>query len=398
MHYRYFFLSALLLILLAGCKEEKLGPLSEGGPVPAQVSELKAVPLHGGARISYKLPDDPALLYVKAEYDIRPGKTQQAIATYYNNYLTVEGFGDTAEHEIKLYSVSRGDVRSEPVSIKVKPLSPPVLDAYKSLRFQEDFGGITVNFKNEDSANIVISVLTKDSLGETVTADIYYTSLKEGQFSVRGFDAEKRWFGLCVRDRWDNRSDTIARELTPLYEEQLDKKKFKGLSLPDDASTFPSGPITNLWNDKVSGGQSSSNTWFRTVNGSGIPQQVTIDMGTAAKLSRYTMVQRGAFDENNLLYSAGDPKLWEIWGSNNPSPDGSYDGWVKLLDCESIKPSGSPIGQNTNDDIAKAQAGQEFTFPIDAPAVRYIRIKLLQTWGNADYMWMAELTFYGQPE
>ena len=208
---------------------------------------------------------------------------------------------------------------------------------------------------------------------------------------MRGFEAKKRWFGLCIRDRWDNRSDTLTEELTPLYEEKLDKKKFKTLSLPTDApGTLP---ITNLWDDVTAFPQ-----FFRTVTGSGIPHWFSFDLGVTAKLSRYVMIQRGAFDENNLLYSAGDPRHWEVWGSNQPSPDGSWEGWTKLADCESIKPSGSGIGQNTNDDIAKAQAGQEFGFPLDAQPVRYLRIKMLQTWGNSDYMWMSELTFYGQPQ
>ena len=391
MKYKPLLISVTLLAVISGCKEETLGPFKGGGPAPAQVSGVTAEALPGGAKITYSLPKDPNLFYVKAEYEIRPGKTLEKIQTFYDNTLTLDGFGDTLEHEVRLYSVSRGDVKSAPVTVKVKPLTPPVLKAFKSLNMQADFGGVTVNFENKDSGNIVISLLTKDSTGEIITADIFYTSLKSGQFSVRGFEAKKRWFGLCIRDRWDNRSDTLTEELTPLYEEKLDKKKFKTLSLPTDApGTLP---ITNLWDDVTAFPQ-----FFRTVTGSGIPHWFSFDLGVTAKLSRYVMIQRGAFDENNLLYSAGDPRHWEVWGSNQPSPDGSWEGWTKLADCESIKPSGSGIGQNTNDDIAKAQAGQEFGFPLDAQPVRYLRIKMLQTWGNSDYMWMSELTFYGQPQ
>ncbi|GAA4316869.1 DUF5000 domain-containing lipoprotein [Compostibacter hankyongensis] len=394
MKYLSFLIPILLPTLLSGCKEEKLGPFKEGGPAPEPVSGVHVSPRHGGAKLTYTLPQDPHLFYVKAEYEIRPGKTLEKIQTFYNNTLTLEGFGDTLEHEVRLYSVSRGDIRSEPVIVKVKPLSPPVLEAFKSLTMQADFGGVTVHFENEDSGNIVISVLTKDSVGETTTADIFYTSLRSGQFSVRGFAAEKRWFGLCIRDRWDNRSDTLTGELTPLFEQKLDKKKFKSLVLTTDAvAASATVQMSNLWDDVTAYPQ-----FFRTATGSGIPHWFTMDLGTTAKLSRYVMIQRGAFDENTLLYSAGDPKLWEVWGSNQPAPDGSWEGWTKLADCESVKPSGSGIGQNTNDDIAKARAGQEFSFPLDAPPVRYIRIKMLQTWGNSDYMWMSELTFYGQPQ
>src|SRR3546814_19812046 len=75
---------------------------------------------------------------------------------------------------------------------------------------------------------------------------------------------------------------------------------------------------------------------------------------------------------------------------------GGEGGWVKLLECEMIKPSGRPLGNNTLEDEEVALAGHEFTFPLDAPPVRYLRFKILETWGGTDYMWIRELTFFGQ--
>src|SRR3546814_11935428 len=67
---------------------------------------------------------------------------------------------------------------------------------------------------------------------------------------------------------------------------------------------------------------------------------------------------------------------------------GGEGGWVKLLECEMIKPSGRPLGNNTLEDEEVALAGHEFTFPLDAPPVRYLRFKILETWGGTDYMWI----------
>lgn len=394
---KYSLFICTLLLLAMGCKEEKLEPLTKGGKVPGQVSGVTVENLPGSVTLRYNIPSDPELLYVKAVYDIRPGKTMEVISTFYNNSLTLVGFGNTDEREVKLYSVSKSEAASAPVTVKVKPLTPPVQATFASLDFEADFGGIRAQFVNEDSANIVIGVLTRDEQGAPVPADIYYTSQKEGEFFVRGFDASPRWFGLYVRDRWLNYTDTVWKQVTPLFEQQLDKKLFKGMSLPSDAAPWKTNiPLSNLWNDKVEGGQSSTNTWFRTQNGSGIPHHVTFDMGVAARISRVIHIPRGAFDEKTLLYSAGDPQLFELWGTNNPAPDGSYTGWTKLQDCEVIKVSGLPIGINSNDDISRAQSGHEFKIPAGAPPVRYIRIKMLQTFGNADYFWMAEMTFFGE--
>ncbi len=392
----YSFIILGIALLAAGCKEEKLEPLTGGGKAPGLVSNVTVENLRGRVVLRYDIPADPELLYVKAVYETRPGNKMEVISTFYNNSMTLDGFGDTGEREVKLYSVSKSEVASAAVPVKVKPLTPPVEAAFNSLDFNADFGGISVTFKNEDSANIVIGVLTRDLQDAPVPADMYYTAQKQGEFSVRGFDAKERWFGLYVRDRWLNYSDTVWKKVTPLFEQQLDKKLFKTLKLPTDATTVAAGALHNLWNNKITGGQGSSDTWFRTVNGSGMPHQVTFDLGVTARLSRFIEIPRGAVDEQSLLYSAGDPQLYEIWGATNPAPDGSYTGWTKLADCEVVKVSGLSIGVNSNEDVARAQAGHQFKIPAGAPPVRYLRIRMLQTFGNADYCWMAEMSFFGE--
>lgn len=394
---RTFYLCIIVLLFAAaGCKEETLGPLGKGGNAPGQVTGVTSEGLPGKVTLHYNIPNDPELLYVKAVYETRPGNTMETISTFYNTSMTLEGFGNTDEREVKLYSISRTEVSSEPVTIKVRPLTPPVQAVFESLEFNSDFGGITAKFKNEDSANVAIGVVTRDSNGDAVPADMYYTNQEEGEFSVRGFDATQQWFGLFVRDRWLNYSDTVWQQLTPLFEQQLDKSLFQGMKLPTDAAPWRSVKLDNLWNDKTAGGSSSTTTWFRTANGSGVPHWVTFDLGVTARLSRFSEVPRGATDETSLLYSAGDPQLYEIWGTDNYNPDGSFDGWTKLMDCEVVKPSGLPVGVNSNEDLTRAAEGHQFKFPAGLPAVRYLRIKMVQTFGNADYFWMAELTFFGE--
>ncbi|SEM53285.1 protein of unknown function [bacterium A37T11] len=386
----------LALLLVGACSEEKLKPQTNGDKAPAAVTNLRVENGAGKAKITYDVPNDPTLFYVKAEYENRPGHKMEAIATYYNNSIVLEGFNNTDEREVKLYSISRAEVRSEPITVKVKPLTAPIQSTLASLEPIADFGGISVKYENADTANIAIGVLTRGQREEPIQSDMYYTAEAVGEFASRGFNDTEQWFGLYVRDQWQNYSDTVWHRLKPLFEQQMDKKKFVGLKLPTDASTFGSTTLANLWNDVVSGGSSSTKTWYRSVNGAGIPHWITFDMGVTAKLSRFVEVPRGAFDEQNLLYAAGDPQLFEVWGTTQYNPDGSFNGWTKLMDCEVVKSSGLPITLNSNDDILRAQEGHQFKFPIDAPPVRYIRLKFLQTFGNSDYSWMAEITFFGQ--
>jgi hypothetical protein len=68
------------------------------------------------------------------------------------------------------------------------------------------------------------------------------------------------------------------------------------------------------------------------------------------------------------------------------------------MDCVSIKPSGLPIGQTSDEDRAHTLAGEEFVCSPDMPAVRYLRLKALETWGQGDYFFIMEIEVYGQIE
>jgi hypothetical protein len=362
-----------------GCDEEKMGPFISDGTIPALISNISTESLPGGATITYHVPDDPNLLYVEAEYIASNGKLSNIRASHYTNSLTIEGLGSTDEKEVKVYSVGRNERRSEPIVTSIHPLTPPVHEVYESLEIVEDFGGITIDFVNRHEASVAIIVTTRDELGDEIPADdIYYTSQESGKFSIRGYPDQPREFSIQIRDKWDNFSEKTTGTFTPLYEVELDKSRFREVKLPTDASASNRGTA-----------------WYRTANGSGIPHHFTFELGVTAKLSRYIQHQRGVVSEASLVYSAGNPRYWEVWGATDPSPDGSWEGWTKLIDGTSIKPSGLPLNEMSDEDAAYALAGEEFYFPSDAPPVRYIRIRILGTWGLSDYMHIGELTFFG---
>lgn len=167
----------------------------------------------------------------------------------------------------------------------------------------------------------------------------------------------------------------------PVFERQLDKSKFSQYVLPTDVGDAWGWLMPHLWNNNY------NTPGFATTDG--IPQWFTFDMGVSASISRFKTWQA-----SDRLYRSENVKKFEIWGSNNPAPDGSWTGWTKLADCQSVKPSGLPLGEMTAADEEYARAGEEFKFPSGTPKVRYIRLKILETWGNGSFMTMGELTFW----
>lgn len=378
-----------LASLLHNCKETERTPLSDSNtpqPVIAAVVENLA----GSARISYVLPDDNNILYVTAEYEV-DGEKKSVKSSFYGNELMLQGFGKSQEYNVSLYAVNRNEKQSTPLVVTIHPLDPPLYEVFNSLVMSADFGGVLVNFTNPMESDIVLEVLTTDVQGDWITADTYYTSRGSGYFAVRGFDPEERTFGVSIRDRWDNQSDTLITKLVPIFEEKLDRTKFQPVLLPTDAAEGYGWAMPNLWNGVIMTHTNVDNPGFHTAPGSGLPQWFTFDLGVTANLSRFKVYQRGGF----YSFSSGNPKRYEIWGSNNPAQDGSWDSWYKLADCLSEKPSGRPALDNSDEDLALVAAGEEFVFPPGTPPARYIRFKTLDTWGGSDALHIIELEFWG---
>jgi F5/8 type C domain. len=386
-------LNILLAVVLgfatmAGCQQDRLEPTRNDGIPPGKVIHAEAEPGHGVVTITYTPPTDRDLLYVKAVYRTKKGEVRETKATFYTNKITVTGFADTSFYDVDLYAVDEGENLSEPYTIRVKPLKPPYLIVRDSIKAIADFGGLNVSFVNELKENIAIITLGNDSLGNFVPVNTFYTNVERGNFSTRGFPAEPTTFGICIRDRWNNLSDTLLFELTPYFEVRLDKTRIRPLVLPNDAPLGYGGEVRYLFDDVF-----GNNGWYHTSDQSRMPQWFTFDMGMKAKLSRLVWRMR-----DGQFYNLHNPRTVEIWGSNNPSPDGSWDNWVLLKAHEQIKPSGLPPGQLSQADEEAGIAGETVTFSLEVPEVRYIRFKTLRNWSNGTYVNFNEITLFGSPE
>ena len=388
-----------IAVFLTNCSDEVWRgiPTDSDAPAPPAVTNVEVTAIPGGAKITYTLPKNEDLLYVMAEYTLRD-KIIEKKSSFYNNTLTLEGFPDTNEYTVKLYSVSRDGVKSAPVNVTVTPLTPPVVSIYNSIVMEPTFGGVRILFDNDSEAEVKLTVLTTDSVGEFQIVDIQYTRRKDGNFTVRGYESDERLFALYIQDRWSNLSDTLFATLTPWFEEELNKFNFKALNLPTDTYENHMGGTTldKIWN--ATWGTSSS--FFHTKPNTGIPQWFTFDLGVRAKFSRFKFHHRIASNNGASAdgqYSAGDPRKIEVYGSNAPNMNGSWDeSWTLLGAFESIKPSGGGSDWTSEDIQFACYDGEDFEFPSMEEYYRYLRVKVTEVWGGVTYIYIDELTFWGE--
>ncbi|WP_233545598.1 DUF5000 domain-containing lipoprotein [Parabacteroides sp. AM08-6] len=382
----------LLSLFICSCSEKKLEPITDSLGKPGVVTDIEVTPVPGGAVVSYRIPNSEDILAVEGRYILADGKEHKVTSSFYENKVEILGYNDMVEHKAKLYVVNRAQEFSDPVEVSFTPLESSLSKTIKTVDIISDFGGAQFNWRNKDKAPFTVEFLAEDSLSQMQTLRIMTTEADSGRYSLRGFQPEARRFGMIIRDYYDNASDTIypaGGTLVPLFEEALNKKHMVVMKLGSDANfTNWEGMDSYLIDDDHDTfGHSPSNS---------LPAAFTVDLGCVAKPSRVVMFQRKYSDS---YYNWGNPKQFEVYtfkGTGAPSQDGNWDEWEKVLDCEIVKPSGSPSGTVTDEDFTAGVEGHEFSFELSQEPIRYIRFKILNTWGGSSFTHPADVDFYGE--
>lgn len=389
----------LLTIAWTSCKEEgRIDFIDDSVPAPGKVTNVIVENKPGGAVLRYTLPEDKNLLYIRAEYEIKPGVKQETKSSFYKDSLVLEGFGVPDTYDVKLFSVGKNEKESAPLIVQINPTTAPVQLATK--KFRDTFGGVAIDFENPEEASMAIVLMADTAnLGYKSELITYYTSAPKGTFTYRGVDGldpVEQEFSMYIRDRWGNYSDTITANVTPWFEEFIPKNTWREYTLPGDIPPVnASYPVSRIWNEDyaVDG--------FHGMETQMLPHNITFDLGKTVKLSRLKLWPRNHADDR---WKRGHPRVFEIWGSVSPNPTGEMDdSWIPLGRFESLKPSG-PGSQITQEDIAFAQEGIEFDFGITdfAPnpytPIRYIRFRTVSTYAYASFstVHILELSFWGE--
>ncbi|MDG2437178.1 MAG: DUF4959 domain-containing protein, partial [Polaribacter sp.] len=86
------FFSIVVVITIIGCSDDD----NIDTTPPGVVSNVTVVPTNGGGVISYKLPSDADILYVKAVYTNSLGEEVFRVSSKHNTSLEVNGLNQTS--------------------------------------------------------------------------------------------------------------------------------------------------------------------------------------------------------------------------------------------------------------------------------------------------------------
>lgn len=388
----------MFMLWLTGCEEYTVGQYPVDAIAPQSISNVKVVNLPGAVRLSYDLPDEADLLYVKAAYPLANGEVRVSKTSVFSNTMLIKGFGKSKKQIIQLIAVDASQNESEPVNVEIEPMDAPIYSIVEALQASTTWGGFKMIWENPLKEDIVVEVLRKDPItGDFSFVENFYSSELQAERAVRGLDSTLTTFGVYVRDIYYNYTDTLEFEIKPLFEQMIPKTGFKAFNL---SSLFKQhaafgGPMPQMWDDITNVRENA----YYIMTGNPIMPFFTIDVGVKAKFSRFRVWQR-----IDYLFALHNPKEMEWWGTNDlaAASDNETLGWeengkwTKLGEFESKRPSGGKSGDPiTAEDDAYAKAGEEFEFPLDSPSAQYIRFKLISTWSGSSGLHINELAFWG---
>ena len=395
--YLHFLYGSAMMLMAISCTEDFVGQPSTDKVPPSSIQESNVIPMPGGAKISYQLPNETDISYVKGVYNVK-GVEYVVRTSVYSDTLRIEGLGSADPLEVTLYVVDHSENVSAPHKVTFTPKTPIIDLIINSLKLQADFGGVNTKWTNELGTEVGITLMATNDKGEMEEGETFYNQMKEGQFSFRGYNDEPRKFSVYVTDKWGNVSKTTeAVELKPLYEKLLDRTKFKRHILPVDNTTNYSGSYTF---EKMF--DNNTGSFWANAGGATAPFYFTIDLGVEAQLSRFKLYHR----PGSFYYKNSNVKNFEVWGTTVDKKDAGLledywkDGWKKdpdwelLGDFTTFKPSGEGT-QVTNEDKEYAQNGFEYNIPIEKKSVRYLRFQTKLNWSGAYGTECAELMFWG---
>lgn len=408
-----------VLSLCFSCKEgDRFKPNSDDSQAPGKVTLKSYIPLYGGARFFYTLPQDQDLMSVEAVYTNKLGKVFTFAASYFVDSLDVYGLPSTDEYNVQLFAVDRAGNRSEALNVDVTPLEPAFSRVANSMEVKPGFSSFFLDWTNELKQNINVYVdFTFKQNGETRSlTSVFSSNLEKDRRFINDLalpPSEKVDIKVRVEDIYGNITASIDKGQISLYEDIKVPKDSWVLPNPNDSiggvpmvfGNGLEGRNRYIIDDIIDRGDnlnfmhtSSRGKTGRTADGN-MPWNFIIDLGGYYELSRIITVQRHSGGLSNI--SRGQYYRDENVGVYNMYIwDDISNSW-EFVSQNKIE---VPLGLSELEFVKKGEAGDMAYMYPDEPAytkrTRWFRYEAVKSFnGNytlEDANCLSEITLYGR--
>ena len=383
----------ILIFAVSSCSKQ-----DDGDTTPPSVLTVNSVtPTNGGGIISYTLPNDDDILYVRAEYTNSNGVDVSRASSSYNNSIEIDGLNQTTALTITLYVVDENYNQSAPIYVELVPLESFIYLVQESIEVNTDLGGFRITWENIQSKTVYVFVHINNGSEEEIR--ILSSNNSSESIAVRGLPSEEITISTRIED-FDENSTTLEEKgtLTPLFEQVIDKSTWTLVASQSVNGNAWEGASVNFWDDVIdTTNNNSDNSYFmiwRDLNGGSLnwPLDLVIDLNKNVKVTRFTVWQRAYwyngpsdipyyFQEENMksftMYASNDAQVWEELGQ---------------FDIGDPRDSEGNIPQSALDSAAN---GHEFELDEVSESFRYLKFSVTSNYGSEAYVNGSEITMYG---
>jgi hypothetical protein len=383
----------ILFFAVSSCSKQ-----DDGDTTPPSVLTVDSVtPTNGGGIISYTLPNDDDILYVRAEYTNSNGVDVSRASSSYNNSIEIDGLNQTTALTITLYVVDENYNQSAPIYVELVPLESFIYLVQESIEVNTDLGGFRINWENVQSKTVYVFVHINNGTEEEIR--ILSSNNSSESIAVRGLPSEEITISTRIED-FDENSTTLEEKgtLTPLFEQVIDKSTWTLVASQSVDGNAWEGASVNFWDDVIdTTNNNSDNSYFmiwRDLNGGSLnwPLDLVIDLNKNVKVTRFTVWQRAYwyngpsdipyyYQEENMksftMYASNDAQVWEELGQ---------------FDIGDPRDSEGNIPQSALDSAAN---GHEFELDEVSESFRYLKFTVTSNYGSEAYVNGSEITMYG---
>jgi len=378
-----------ILLFVTSCSDD-----DENVVIPEQVVDLTADSDYGAVILKWGLPSNGNVDYVNIRYKIGDQGFSKNVSSFNLDSIsgdvttTIDGFGDTSEYTFMVASCNTLGGKSEPLTISQAPLPPAYDEVISTIEIVPDFGGGVISWENKTGKTLVISVTYPDPENPTARETVTFTSSETGKDFITNLPADPITIDVTVSDLYENTSEPVSFNITPLEESKISKDTWSVPGYVDDSNYetigyssqeaageggSPQGRIIAIIDNDP--GTFWHASWYSF--GATYPHWFIIDFGKEVTISRVGLVRRqgngqGQIGQQFLTCDesgATDPSDPTTW---NWEDQGKY-----------------AFNINTNDE-------QTYRL-VNNPKARYLKVYIGEEYkGTSNFAMLSNLEVYGQ--
>lgn len=389
------FLSLFLIIFLflLGCNENE----NQDSTPPGSLTIESVTPTNGGGILTYSLPNDSDILFVRAEYTNSLGNDVYRVSSSHNNSIEIDGLNQNTPISVRLFVIDENENISEPTDVEFTPLPSFIYLVQESISISPTLGGVNIEWENIAEKTVYVHLHIVNAGEEEIR--ILSSDKEFENISVRGLESVEMTFLTKVEDFDGNITDLEEKAtISPLFEEMIDKSTWTLMSqLSVDGNAWE-GETDNFWDDIVDSAETNAdNSYFiiwRDANGGVLnwPLDIVINLNKNVKIHRLKVWQR-AFWYNGptgipYYYQEENIRSFDLYASEN-----SQD-WILLGQYDIGDPSDQD-GNIPQDFIDAAANGHDFDLEGVSDKFRYLKFSITSNYGSDTYVHGSEITLWG---